>query len=315
MIETFADLARAAPNGASRTELPVVCVQGLGFVGSAMAAAVADARDARRPCFRVFGAIEVRDERQWAVWPRLARLEIELLVQQLVPGPETAVESYHAYVDADGVIAGEFIGRKIRIDPPRFGYSTAVEVIELPYVAELGGDVLRRLALTGVAKADFKRDERGQLHLLEIHPRFTLWHHPAALGGVNIPALVHADLAGRPRPHGRRATRTIAWCKPFERPASRPRGRDLPVPMAALGDAMPRALRPVVGGPNALHPRRAVAGVLAASARASAQRTSVIRFGSTRGRHVFLGVRHRRCAAPPFVLTGRRRGHLCCLSR
>jgi UDP-N-acetyl-D-glucosamine dehydrogenase len=56
MIETFADLARTAPNGASRTELPVVCVQGLGFVGSAMAAAVADARDEQgHPCFSVVG--------------------------------------------------------------------------------------------------------------------------------------------------------------------------------------------------------------------------------------------------------------------
>jgi D-aspartate ligase len=161
-------------------------------------------------------ALEVRDERHWmTVWPRLARLDIELLVQHLVPGPETAVESYHGYVDGDGVVAAEFTGRKVRTDPPRFGYSTAVEVVELPDVAELGRDVLRQLALTGVAKADFKRDERGRLHLLEINPRFTLWHHPAALAGVNIPALVHADLTGRPRPHGRKATRTIMWCKPL----------------------------------------------------------------------------------------------------
>lgn len=56
MIESVADLARAASNGASPTELPVVCVQGLGFVGSAMAVAVADARDARGdPCFSVVG--------------------------------------------------------------------------------------------------------------------------------------------------------------------------------------------------------------------------------------------------------------------
>jgi D-aspartate ligase len=161
-------------------------------------------------------ALEVQDERHWAsVWPRLVRLDIELLVQRLVPGPETAVESYHAYVDGAGTIAGEFTGRKIRTDPPRFGYSTAVEVTELPDVAQLGRSVFQRLALTGVAKADFKRDERGRLHLLEINPRFTLWHHPAAVAGVNIPELVYADLTGRPRPHGRRATRAITWCKPL----------------------------------------------------------------------------------------------------
>jgi D-aspartate ligase len=161
-------------------------------------------------------ALEVRGPDEWAAaWSRFARLDTELIVQRLVPGPETAIESYHAYVDARGAVAGEFTGRKIRTFPARFGYSTAVEITELPDVAELGRDVLARLALTGVAKADFKRDERGCLHLLEVNPRFTLWHYPAAVAGVNIPALVHADLTGRPRPAGRRATRSVAWCTPL----------------------------------------------------------------------------------------------------
>jgi nucleotide sugar dehydrogenase len=48
--------ARAAGGTASSTQLPVVCVQGLGFVGSAMAVAVADARTERGdPCFNVVG--------------------------------------------------------------------------------------------------------------------------------------------------------------------------------------------------------------------------------------------------------------------
>ena len=54
--------------------------------------------------------------------------------------------------------------------------------------------------LTGVAKLDFKRDRSGKLHLFEINPRFTLWHHAAAIAGVNIPALVYADLTGAPWP-------------------------------------------------------------------------------------------------------------------
>jgi D-aspartate ligase len=161
-------------------------------------------------------ALHVGGPDEWAaIWPRLADLRTEVVVQQLVPGPESAVESYHAYVDASGLIAGEFTGRKIRTFPRRYGYSTAVEVTELPDVAELGREVLTRLGLRGVAKADFKRDERGRLHLLEVNPRFNLWHHPAALAGVNLPALVHADLTGAPRPPGRRASRQVAWCTPL----------------------------------------------------------------------------------------------------
>jgi D-aspartate ligase len=161
-------------------------------------------------------ALEVRGEAEWAVlWERCSALGMALIVQQLVPGPETAIESYHAYVDGAGTIAGEFTGRKIRTFPLRFGFSTAVEIADLPDVAELGRDVLARLGLTGVAKVDFKRDADGALHLLEVNPRYTLWHYPAALAGVNVPALVHADLTGLPRPAGRRATQRVAWCKPL----------------------------------------------------------------------------------------------------
>lgn len=161
-------------------------------------------------------ALHVGGPEDWAgVWPRLAGLHSELLVQQLVPGPESAVESYHAYVDPSGVTAGEFTGRKIRTFPPRYGRSSAVIVTDVPDVAQLGREVLATLAVRGVAKVDFKRDELGRLHLLEINPRFNLWHHPGAVAGVNLPALVHADLSGSPRPPGRRATGHVTWCAPL----------------------------------------------------------------------------------------------------
>jgi UDP-N-acetyl-D-glucosamine dehydrogenase len=54
-LASFDELARAAGRSAA-ADLPVVCVQGLGFVGSAMAIAVADARNTRGgPCFNVAG--------------------------------------------------------------------------------------------------------------------------------------------------------------------------------------------------------------------------------------------------------------------
>jgi D-aspartate ligase len=161
-------------------------------------------------------ALCVHGDDEWAaVWPRLASLRSDLLVQQLVPGPESAIDSYHAYIDQRGTIVAEFTGRKIRTFPPRYGYSTAVEVIDLPDVTELGRGVLATLDVRGVAKVDFKRDDRGRLHLLEVNPRFNLWHHPGAVAGVNLPALVHSDLTGSPRPPGRRPTRDVTWCAPL----------------------------------------------------------------------------------------------------
>ncbi len=55
-FETFEGLARSLGREQHVPERPVVCVQGLGFVGVAMAIAVADARDADgKPCFNVIG--------------------------------------------------------------------------------------------------------------------------------------------------------------------------------------------------------------------------------------------------------------------
>jgi D-aspartate ligase len=163
-----------------------------------------------------------------ALWPQLRELGLELLVQEFVHGSEARIESYHCYVDQEGRFAGEFTGRKIRTYPMRFGHTTALEITEAADVRRLGRDIVERLGLTGVAKLDFKRDMQGQLRLLEINPRFTLWHHPAALAGVNIPALVYADLTGAPRPAPARLRAGLRWCRPWKDfPAAREAGESL----------------------------------------------------------------------------------------
>ena len=159
-------------------------------------------------------AIEVGTPAELRVlWPQLAAAKIPVLAQEIIAGPETAIESYHVYVDADGLTVAEFTGRKIRTHPQAFGDSTALITTDAADVALLGRELVRKLNLRGVAKFDFKRDPAGRLYMLEVNPRFTLWHHLAAVAGVNIPALVYADLVGLPRPRARRARADVRWCK------------------------------------------------------------------------------------------------------
>jgi predicted ATP-grasp superfamily ATP-dependent carboligase len=150
------------------------------------------------------------------VWARAARLGTAVLVQRLVPGDETRVESYHVYVDEDGEIVAEFTGRKLRTYPVRFGQSTALELTAEEDVRRLGAELVRRMELRGVAKLDFKRDGDGRLHLLEVNPRFNLWHHLAAVAGLNLPALVYADLTGSPRPAVTRPAPATGWTRPLQ---------------------------------------------------------------------------------------------------
>jgi D-aspartate ligase len=133
-------------------------------------------------------------------WSALAEAGVDLVVQKMIAGGEQRIESYHGYVDSDGEFAAEFTGRKVRTLPLRFGDTTACEITDAGDVRELGRECMRELELTGVAKLDFKRDPDGRLHLLEVNPRFNLWHLPGAAAGVNIPAVVYADLLGLPRP-------------------------------------------------------------------------------------------------------------------
>ncbi len=150
------------------------------------------------------------------LWPAIRGFGGPLLAQQLIPGPESAIESYHIYIDASGTRQAEFTGRKLRTYPVRHGDSSAIVITDAEDVRQLGRRVAERLGLRGVAKLDFKRQPDGSLALLEVNPRFTLWHHPAAVAGVNIPALVVGDLLGRAARRPVAAARAgVRWCKPW----------------------------------------------------------------------------------------------------
>jgi predicted ATP-grasp superfamily ATP-dependent carboligase len=150
------------------------------------------------------------------VWPALRTSGVELLAQEMIPGSETCIESYHVYVNADGRILGEFTGRKIRTYPRQYGDSTALITTDEADVTALGRELVERLQLRGVAKFDFKRAPDGKLYLLEVNPRFNLWHHLGALAGVNLPALVYGDLLGHPKLRVTSAKAGLRWCRAWQ---------------------------------------------------------------------------------------------------
>jgi D-aspartate ligase len=157
-------------------------------------------------------AILARDEEDLRRhWPAVQAAGVTVIAQEWISGPESAVESYHAYIDVAGERVADFTGRKIRTYPRRFGASTAIEVTEIPDAEALGREVVDRIGLTGVVKVDMKRDASGRLWLLEVNARFSLWHHVGAAAGVNIPALVWADVTGRTRPAVFRPRHATWW--------------------------------------------------------------------------------------------------------
>jgi predicted ATP-grasp superfamily ATP-dependent carboligase len=162
-------------------------------------------------------ALRVESARELVeLWPVLANGGFDFLVQELVPGGEERIESYHGYVDERGEVAGEFTGRKVRTLPREFGQTTALEITDAGDVREVGRHCMATLGLRGVAKLDFKRAPSGELLLLEVNARFNLWHFPAAVAGVNLPAIVYADLVGLPRPPAARVRPGVRWTVPWD---------------------------------------------------------------------------------------------------
>ena len=205
-----------------------------------------------------------------AFWPKLHGLSKPAVAQQCIPGPETAVVSYHVYVDADGEVVGAFTGRKIRTIPAEYGHTSSLTITDDADVARVGREVCRKLDLRGVAKIDFKRGPDGTLYLLEINARLTLWAHPGARAGVNLGALVYADLTGMPRPRPRPVRTELDWVHPKDVLAAKEHGictrewlrwlvRDNPVkgvwrwddPGPLLGMAAVRVRSKVFGGTSA----------------------------------------------------------------
>ena len=160
-------------------------------------------------------------------WPRLRGLSKPAVAQESIPGPETAVVSHHVYVDEHGDVAGEFTGRKIRTIPVEYGHTSSLTITDDPEVARLGREVCRTLGLRGVAKIDFKYGPDGRLYLFEINARLTLWAHPGARAGVNLAALMYADLTGTPRPHTRTCRPCLDWVHPKDVLAARAHGISL----------------------------------------------------------------------------------------
>lgn len=172
--------------------------------------------------FELIGSSQkaLRVESRSALDRLLARIDTTdsgLVVQVPIEGGEENVVSYHAYVRPGGDIVAEFTGRKIRTSPRLYGISTYVKITDDEDVRRLGRTVIETLDFSGVLKIDLKQDVRDkQLYMLEINPRFNLWHHPATVAGVGIPEAVYHDCVepGSAKP-ARCAKSGVRWMEPW----------------------------------------------------------------------------------------------------
>jgi predicted ATP-grasp superfamily ATP-dependent carboligase len=104
--------------------------------------------------------------------------------------------------------------RRRRQHPPEFGRaSTFVETVDLPELESMSVEFLRSIDFYGLAELEYKRDPRdGVLKLLDFNARCWGYHGLGARAGVDFPALLFEDLAGR-TPRERHAEIGVRWVR------------------------------------------------------------------------------------------------------
>jgi predicted ATP-grasp superfamily ATP-dependent carboligase len=134
------------------------------------------------------------------------------IVQEYVPGHDDCIYSFHAYYNAESRPLAFFVGRKVRTYPRDSGLSCFVRLVEEPSVAELGMNILAKLSFVGPVKIDFKYDaRRNRFRLLEINPRYNLWHHLGAACGISLPQIAYHDLLGEPQALPKSYSTRLRW--------------------------------------------------------------------------------------------------------
>jgi len=121
------------------------------------------------------------------------------VVQEIVPGPESNITLWCAWLDREGRPREAFTARKLRQFPPGFGSASLVASARLEETRELSERLLTGIGFRGIAAAEFKRDPRdGRLKAIEVNARPSLWFSASTAAGRRVTLAAYRDLAGEP---------------------------------------------------------------------------------------------------------------------
>jgi D-aspartate ligase len=155
---------------------------------------------------REFGrkkAFIVRDraELDQALEP-IARLGLEVVLTEIIPGGDDQLYSYLAYVAENGEPLVHCVKRKLRQYPPGFGMGCYHISEWNSDVAALGQRFFQGVGLRGLAYVEFKRDARkGDYKLIECNHRLGTGLELFRAAGVDLPLVIYNRLLERPLPH------------------------------------------------------------------------------------------------------------------
>ncbi len=135
-----------------------------------------------------------------------------LLVQEIVPGPESNITLACTYFDRNSEPHHMFTARKLRQYPRGFGSASLVQSCEEDETAAITRRLLSAIGYHGIAASEFKRDPAsGALKIIEINARPSLWFSLSEAAGRPVVLSAYCDLAGLPIPAERAQENGVRW--------------------------------------------------------------------------------------------------------
>lgn len=141
---------------------------------------------------------------------------VSVLVQELIPGPDTEHFKVSAVLSAQSRCLTAVTLQKIRQSPPGAGVACVIRTVAPGDLQRLAVEFFERAGLQGVISAEFKRDARdGAFKLIEINPRYWQQNYLTLRAGINFALIHHLDAAGDVPPRAGAYEAGIKWVDPF----------------------------------------------------------------------------------------------------
>lgn len=122
-----------------------------------------------------------------------------LVVQEIIPGPESEIVVTCCHASESGEIEQLFAARKLRQFPPGFGSASLVQSASEPEAEALTRTLLQSIGYRGIAAAEFKREPRsGELKIIEVNVRPSLWFSLSEAASRPVVAQAYRAMADLP---------------------------------------------------------------------------------------------------------------------
>ncbi len=129
------------------------------------------------------------------------RSELEVMVQEVIPGFDDLMYVFDVYVDRQGRATHTFSAQKLRQFPINFGSSTLTHHLYDHELIELGLEYIGRLGYRGYGEIEFKKHpSTGKFYLIEINARLSTLNVLFDKCGVEFTYIMYKDLTGDPLP-------------------------------------------------------------------------------------------------------------------